>query len=220
MQGIIVLAMLDLTKLPETIPIFPLSGATLFPHCLLPLNIFEPRYVAMVSDALEQELSLIGMVQPESRSGDEIELYGVGCAGLVSGCRKTDDGRFEIILLGVSRFRLQTVAKSAAPYLMATVDWSDFSQDMRVEDDPPEFDHEGFGKIVKEFFASRGISVKLNPVEGRGVFFLVNEISMSADLAPEEKQALLEIPHLQERCRALEFLLRMDMSCGKEMTTQ
>ena len=212
--------MLDLTTLPETIPIFPLSGATLFPHCLLPLNIFEPRYVAMVGDALGEERSLIGMVQPKSREGEGNELYSIGCAGLISGCRNTDDGRYEIILLGVSRFRLETVAQGTAPYLKASVNWSEFSGDRRVEDDPPGFDHEGFGKVVKDFFASRGVEVKWNRIEGRGVFFLVNEISMSADLAPEEKQALLEIPNLNERSRALEFLMRMDMSCGKGMTAQ
>ena len=212
--------MLDLTTLPETIPIFPLSGATLFPHCLLPLNIFEPRYVAMVGDALEEERSLIGMVQPKSREGEANELYSIGCAGLISGCRNTEDGRYEIILLGVSRFRLESVSQGAEPYLKALVDWSEFGGDRQVEDDPPGFDHEGFAKVVKDFFASRGIEVKWNRVEGRGVFFLVNEISMSADLAPEEKQALLEIPNLNERSRALEFLMRMDMNCGKGMTTQ
>ena len=212
--------MIDLTKLPDVIPIFPLSGATMFPHCLLPLNIFEPRYVAMVSDALESESNLIGMVQPSSQSGEEGELYSVGCAGLISGCRKTEDGRYEIILLGVSRFRFQNLVQCATPYLNASVEWSEFGHDKRVENDPPGFDFEGFAGVVKRFFEVRGIALKWNRVEGRGVYFLVNEVSMSADLAPEEKQALLEIPHLPERSRALEFLLRMDMSCGKDMTTQ
>ena len=192
----------------------------MYPHCLLPLNIFEPRYVAMVSDALAWEKSIIGMVQPKSRDDADGELYAVGCAGQISGCRKTPDGRYEIILLGLSRFRLLSLRQEKTPYLMAEVSWSDYERDARIEDDPPEFDHEAFADVVKAFFASRGVEVKWSQIEGQGTFFLVNEIAMSSDLQPEEKQALLEIPSLRERCRALEFLLRMDMSCGKDMTAQ
>ncbi len=206
--------------LPETIPVFPLSGVVLFPRCELALNIFEPRYVAMVKDIIDGKEGLIGMIQPRSEDGSERDLYSVGCAGRIANCRKTEDGRFEISLQGVSRFRLQELVPGAAPYLQADVDWSDFGPDCGSEEEPAGDERSRFQDVLQRFAEAQGFKLDWSRVEKERFCDLVNWMTMFVGLAPEEKQALLEIPDAVERSRALELLITIAAQGGKEMTAQ
>ena len=131
----------SLADLPETIPIFPLPGALLLPRARLPLNIFEPRYLAMLEDTLKTPHRLIGMIQPmvmpEGKARRAARLHQIGCAGRVTAFQETEDGRYLITLSGVSRFRLGEMQEGFAPYLRARVDWSSFERDLgRAEQRP------------------------------------------------------------------------------------
>jgi Lon protease-like protein len=101
--------------LPDKIPLFPLPGALLLPRAMLPLQIFEPRYLAMLDETLKTSHRLIGMIQPRPVPSGEDELSSIGCAGRVTGFSETDDGRYRITLTGISRFRLQREVSGLPP---------------------------------------------------------------------------------------------------------
>ena len=112
-------------ELPEILPIFPLPGALLLPKSKLPLHIFEPKYLAMVDEALQNSFRLIGMLQTKQTSAviDKENLYDIGCAGRISNFSETDDGRYMITLSGVSRFKVLKVVEGFNPYIKAEVKW-------------------------------------------------------------------------------------------------
>jgi len=116
-----------MTDLPDTIPVFPLSGALLLPRARLPLHIFEPRYLQMVDDTLKTRHRLIGMIQPrEVPAAAEKRLHAIGCAGRLTGFSETEDGRYMITLSGLSRFRVLQEVQGFAPYRRCQVDWAPF----------------------------------------------------------------------------------------------
>ena len=203
-----------------TIPVFPLCGVILFPSCLLPLNIFEPRYLTMVNDTLETEDGLIGLIQRRSDNDDDDKVYNVGCAGTIFDSKRTEDGRIELVLRGVKRYRVLEIVNGPAPYPEASVDFSEFMDDDELEDEPEEFDFERFSAIASKFFGERGVEVNWDNVGSKGISNLINELSMFADLASEDKQALLEIRCLEERYHALEFLMMIDLHSGSKLTIQ
>src|ERR1700731_963988 len=132
----------DLAALPDTLPIFPLTGVLLLPRGRLPLNIFEPRYLAMTRDALGGE-RLIGMVQPSDPTvaGMNPPVYPIGCAGRLTQFSETDDGRFLITLTGVSRFRIREELPLLDGYRRVVPDWQPFAHD-RAAPGTPEFDRD------------------------------------------------------------------------------
>jgi uncharacterized protein len=221
----------SLADLPETIPVFPLPGALLLPRARLPLNIFEPRYLAMLDDTLRTEHRLIGMIQPvavpESAAGGVAggeeggRLHRIGCAGRVTAFQETEDGRYLITLSGVARFRLGAVQEGFSPYLRAPVDWSRFGRDLGRAETDPGFDREVFLGTLARFFDSAQLSSDWDSLKGAEVELLVNSLSILCPFDPEEKQALLEAPTLAERRATLmtlmEFALR---STGDEGAMQ
>src|SRR5690606_32519682 len=117
--------------LPETIPVFPLAGALLLPRGRLPLNIFEPRYLAMLDDAMRGG-RIVGMIQPDAAQAGSPQapaLYDTGCAGRIVAYEETGDGRYLITLAGVSRFRVREELDAATPYRQCRVDYSGFAND-------------------------------------------------------------------------------------------
>ena len=119
-----------LADLPEVIPVFPLPGALLLPRARLPLNIFEPRYLAMLDDVLRSDHRLIGMVQPYEGPAPQPKLHVIGCAGRVTSLSETEDGRYLIALTGVSRFRIGGELDGFTPYRRIRAEWPDFAADL------------------------------------------------------------------------------------------
>ena len=204
----------DRAALPQILPIFPLTGVLLLPRGRLPLNIFEPRYLAMTRDALGGE-RLIGMVQPnepqqDNRGGGSLNppVYPVGCAGRVTAFAETDDGRYLVTLTGVSRFRIRDELPLLSGYRRVVPDWQAFAQDLDV---PPAtgFDRERFIRGLKEFFTQRQISADWEAIDKAAGEHLITSIAMLCPFAPSEKQALLEAPDLDERARLLIALVEM-----------
>ena len=121
------------TDLPKTIPLFPLAGALLLPRTDLPLNIFEPRYLLMIEEAMKGE-RVIGIIQPQDSSDDaKPELESVGCAGRITSYSETDDGRLFVTITGVCRFTILQEVETSAPYRLANVDYRPFAVDFVSE---------------------------------------------------------------------------------------
>ena len=202
----------SLADLPETIAVFPLPGALMLPRARLPLNIFEPRYLAMLDDALKTEHRLIGMIQPLEKTGDgPPTLRRIGCAGRVTSFSETEDGRYLIALTGVCRFRVAEEVEGFQPYRRVKAEWTDFSRDLTARDADPGFDRKAFLGLLKRYFEASGLSSDWSSLEEADEEMLVNSLSMLCPFAVEEKQALLEAPRLAERretiCALMEFAI-------------
>ena len=197
-----------LADLPAEIAVFPLTGALLLPRGRLPLNIFEPRYLAMTMDALGQG-RLFGMVQPDARGKAGPGLYRIGCLGRISSFSETDDGRLLITLIGVTRFRiLEELPLAQGGYRRVRADYSDFVTDL-LEADPPPLDRPALLGALKPYFQVRGIEANWDAVEQTPDALLVTMLAMVCPFDPPEKQALLEAAEGQERAEMLVTLLRM-----------
>lgn len=199
--------------LPETIPVFPLPGALLLPRGRLPLNIFEPRYLAMLDDALKSDHRLIGMVQPYDGHEQPPKLHAVGCAGRVTSLSETEDGRYLIVLTGISRFGIRAEVEGFTPYRRLKVDWSDFAADL---DKPAarDFDKDSFLALLRRYFEVQNLSSDWDSMREAEPEMLVNSLSMMCPFAVEEKQALLEAPRFSDRADTLRQLLRFAIVSG------
>ncbi|HEX3862490.1 MAG TPA: LON peptidase substrate-binding domain-containing protein [Stellaceae bacterium] len=195
--------------LPEILPIFPLTGVLLLPRARLPLNIFEPRYLAMTRDALAGE-RLIGMVQPSdpAAGGMNPPVYPVGCAGRMTAFSETDDGRYLITLTGLSRFRIREELPLLSGYRRVTADWEPFARD-RDQSAAAGFDRSGLIAGLRHYFEQRNVSVDWQAIEKAPSEYLVNSIAMACPFAPNEKQALLEAADLDQRAALLTALVEM-----------
>lgn len=189
--------------LPNSIPIFPLEGVLLLPRGELPLNIFEPRYLAMVADALKGN-RLIGMIQPDFKTG---------CVGRIVRFEETMDGRYLISLRGVCRFRLgpdEPLTQNG--YRRAEVSWDEFSQDM-VRMGCLDIDKVHLKKLLRNYFESQGLSMDwelMDEVADEGLF---TTLAMVCPLPPQEKQALLEAKCCKSRADLFMKLLEMAVGC-------
>lgn len=205
-----------LADLPGIIPVFPLPGALLLPRSRLPLNIFEPRYLAMLDDTLKTEHRLIGMIQPivmpEGRASGR--LHQIGCAGRVTSLQETEDGRYLITLHGVSRFRLGELQEGFSPYLRAAVDWGSFERDLGRPERDESFDRDAFLSVLARFFSTAQLSSDWDSLKLADVELLVNSLSMLCPFDPEEKQALLEAPTLANRRETLVTLMEFALRSG------
>ncbi|MEM6441511.1 MAG: LON peptidase substrate-binding domain-containing protein [Pseudomonadota bacterium] len=205
----------SLSDLPETIPVFPLPGALLLPRGRLPLNIFEPRYLAMLDDALKTDHRLIGMIQPfEARDDAPPKLRQIGCAGRVIAFSEAEDGRYLITLAGVSRFRVTEEIDGFPPYRRVKADWGSFGRDLGREEDDPEFDRKAFLDTLKRFFSVAQLSSDWDTLREADAEMLVNSLAMLCPFEVEEKQALLEAPTLVERRETLAALMQFAIAAG------
>lgn len=206
-----------LADLPEVIPIFPLPGALLLPRARLPLNIFEPRYLAMLEDTLKTPDRLIGMVQPiamPDRRGGEGRLHRIGCAGRVTAMQETEDGRYLITLHGACRFRLREENEGFTPYLRATVDWSSFERDLGRGESDETFDREAFLEVLARYFDTAQLASDWDSMKEADAELLINSLSILCPFDPEEKQALLEAPTLTNRRETLVTLMEFALRGG------
>ena len=214
--------MISVADLPDTIPVFPLPGALLLPRARLPLHIFEPRYLAMLDDALKTQHRLIGMIQPRdgSREGAP-SLHAIGCAGRVTAFSETEDGRYMITLSGISRFRVAQEVDGFTPYRRCTVTWSSFTQDTGPVEHDPGFDRDSFFRLLGRYFDSEGLQTDWDSLKDAEDELLLNSLSMLCPFEPEDKQALLEAPSLSTRRETLVTLLEFALrSGGQEETMQ
>jgi uncharacterized protein len=195
-------------ELPTVLPIFPLTGALLLPRGEMPLNIFEPRYLAMTRDALAGD-RLIGMVQPLDSRGDAAEpaIYRTGCAGRLTSFSETEDGRYLITLTGLLRFDITEELAQDRLYRRVVPDWHRYRRDLEMQE--TAIGRERFLAALKPFFAKQGITADWDAMAGAADERLITVIAMLGPFAPREKQALLEAHDLAERARVLTALIEM-----------
>jgi len=195
--------------LPDRIAIFPLTGVLLLPRGDLPLNIFEPRYLNMVSDALGAD-RMIGMIQPKVHESREVgpPVYRTGCAGRIVRFEETPDGRFLITLRGVCRFDVAAELPGCRGYRPVTPDWSHYRDDLNA-DASAGLDRERLLGALRGYFEAQGIAADWNAIESSPDERLITCLAMICPFAPPEKQALLEAPTLAERAAVLTALVEM-----------
>lgn len=191
--------------LPSQIPIFPLPNALLLPEGQLPLNIFEPRYLAMVEDALGRPGRLIGMVQPIDEDG---ELFGIGCAGRIGYFQETGDDRFMIALNGVCRFRLTGHHLTERGYRMADVSWDEFVADLENSGDGIA-DRDHMFSVMRRYFDTQGFEADWDQIERSDDSAILNTLAMICPFEVAEKQALLEAEGMRRRADLLIAMMEM-----------
>ena len=195
--------------LPARLPLFPLSGAVLMPRARIPLHVFEPRYLQMLDDALKTDHRLIGLIQPEGEG-----LSAIGCAGRVVAFSETDDGRQMISLLAVSRFRLTEVQEGFTPYLMAEVDWSSFTHDLKGTEDDPGLDRDTLFPLLRRYMDAHELSTDWDAASEAQDEALINSLSMVLPFSSGDRQALLESPTLSDRRELLQGLIEFALHGG------
>ena len=201
---------------PSVIPVFPLPGALLLPRGQIPLNIFEPRYLAMVDDALKGD-RLIGMVQPDMDNGTSStvpRLYHVGCAGRITQFAETGDGRYLITLVGVARFRIGEELLSTTPYRQCRVGFGDYTIDFTARAGEEAVDRAGVVKALRDFVNAADVRVDWQGIEDAPNEALVNALCMMSPFGVREKQALLEAEDLKTRAEVLIALTEIELARG------
>ena len=197
----------EYASLPDRLPIFPLEDAVLMPQFDLPLNIFEPRYLNMVEDALRGE-RMFGMVQPDPRGrGDPAAVYATGCAGRITSYQETSDARILLSLSGVCRFDIRAELPATRGYRLVVPDWSRFFVDYRLEEEASPDLRKGLIEGLRRYFRVTRLEVDWAVLEELPTTRLVNTLSAVLPLAPAEKQAILEAVSLAERLTALRAAL-------------
>lgn len=202
---------------PTVIPVFPLPGALLLPRGQIPLNIFEPRYLAMVDDALKGD-RVIGMIQPDADGGGSAltpKLYRVGCAGRITQFAETGDGRYLITLVGIARFRIEEELSVTTPYRQCRVTFEPFEIDFTARAGEDEVDREGVVKALRDFVEAAHVRVDWKGIEEAPNEALVNALSMMSPFGVREKQALLEALTLKQRAEALIALTEIELARGE-----
>lgn len=204
-------------QLPELVPIFPLTGALLLPFSHRPLNIFEPRYIEMVDEALASN-RLIGLVQPKD-PGEEspkgmAPLHDVGCLGRITHFEESGDGRYFIILEGVTRFRIKEELLQSLPFRMASILTAGFEADFVRNDGEEAVDRARFVKMMRDYAEFASIDLNWEEIERTGTGELVNFCAMVSPYGPAEKQVLLEALTLNDRAETLIAMTEYEMAGG------
>ena len=199
-----------IADLPQVIPVFPLPGAILLPRGQLPLNIFEPRYLNMIDDAMAGD-RIIGMIQPQLEVKGLTRLSPVGCAGRITSFAETSDGRYLITLTGCARFRLGNELPTQTPYRQVRADFTPFGKDLAAPPaDDAGLDRDALLEALRAYLETRGLDIDWDTAETAPPEALVNSLSMALPFDPPEKQALLEAPGLIDRSAVLTALLTID----------
>jgi len=206
--------------LPKELIVFPLPGALLLPHGRLPLNIFEPRYLNMVEDALAERRTF-GMIQTrEPHDGlvpDGAEVFDVGCAGRIISFAETGDGRFVLTLEGVCRFRIVREIEGRRGYRRMAVDYGPYRHDM--EDDDWQLDRESFFKLLKRYLDARGLRVDADALERAPDRLVVATLGMMCPFDVKEKQALVEASDMRAMTEIMRSLMEMSIIAGEDQST-
>ncbi|MFL9825854.1 LON peptidase substrate-binding domain-containing protein [Rhodoplanes sp. SY1] len=204
--------------LPSTLPVFPLPGALLLPRGQMPLNIFEPRYLAMVDDALRSGHRLIGMIQPDSAHPgpeDKPTLFRVGCVGRITQFAESGDGRYLLQLTGVSRFRLEHELAVDTPYRQCLVSYAPFADDFVARKGEKAVDRAALLRALRDFLEANKLKADWDGIESAPNEALVNALAMMSPYGPAEKQALLEAPDLKTRAEILVAVTEIELAKGR-----
>ncbi|HRY23210.1 MAG: LON peptidase substrate-binding domain-containing protein [Geminicoccaceae bacterium] len=207
-----------LESLPGRFPIFPLPGAVLLPGGNLPLNIFEPRYLQMVRDAMQTD-KVIGMIQPRGQAGGgeaaegQPPIYGTGCAGRISSFRETEDGRFLITLTGIARFDVAEELAVTTPYRQVVAAFDRWHDDLQPEP-PPDALRGDLLTALKGYFERQQIEADWETIKDAPLAGLVTSLVMICPFEPNEKQALLEAANLNAQAELLIALMCMAGTTG------
>ncbi len=197
----------SIDHLPEVLPVFPLNGVLLLPRGRLPLNIFEPRYLAMFDDALGGA-RLIGMIQPSNPAAAEPPpLFSVGCAGRITAFSETGDGRYLVTLDGIARFRVRDELPLQRGYRRVVPDWRAFAGDLAEEEGG--VDRSRLIDLLQAYFRQQGLSASWDAIGQTPDERLVTSLAMICPFQPSEKQALLEADCLSARGRLMMALLEI-----------
>jgi uncharacterized protein len=201
--------------LPETIPVFPLPGALLLPRGQMPLNIFEPRYLAMIDDSLRDGHRLVGMIQPDTaHPGPEQKpnLYRVGCAGRITQLSETGDGRYLLQLTGVARFRIEEELSVATAYRQCRVTFAPFAGDFFARKGEVAVDRDRLLEALRAFLKANNLKADWHGIESAPNEALVNALAMMSSYGPAEKQAMLEAPDLKTRAEILIAVTEIELA--------
>ena len=207
--------------MPGTLALFPLSGALLLPRGQLPLNIFEPRYLQMIDDALRTH-RMIGMIQPDLEAGDEKPvppLFKVGCAGRITQFAESGDGRYIVTLTGISRFALIEEIPAVTPYRQSRIDFTAFASDFSPRAGEDQVDRNGVLKALRDFAEENDLQIDWDSINQAPNEALVNALSMMSPFGPREKQALLEAEDLKNRAEVLVAITEIELARGKNTMT-
>jgi Lon protease-like protein len=201
--------------LPGTIPLFPLPGALLLPRGQMPLNIFEPRYLAMVDDCLRDGHRLIGMIQPDpAHSGlaDKPPLYKIGCVGRITQLAESGDGRYLIELTGVARFRIEEELTVLTAYRQCRVTYAPFADDFVARKGENDVDRKAVLRALNDFMKANDLKADWEDIDKAPNEALVNALAMMSPYGPAEKQALLEAPDLKTRAELLVAITEIELA--------
>lgn len=205
--------------LPPRLPVFPLRGAILLPRATLPLNVFEPRYLAMIDDVMSGS-RIIGILQPEGSDEEDGEspvdksagLRNVGCAGRVTAYQELDDSRIMITLTGIVRFSCIGEAESGKPYRVMSVSYDQFATDLKEGLGEERVDRQNLLRVLRSYLDANGLKTDWSAIQRASNEFLINALSVMCPYGPEEKQALLEAKDLQSRADVLVALAEIDLA--------
>ena len=201
---------MNIFELPNEIPVFPLSNFILFPKTTVPLNIFEPRYIDMINDAMKSN-KMIGMIQPryEKNQDNTPNLYEIGCLGKIISFRETEDDRFLIEVKGLIRFKKVNEISNNKKYRSLKVDFSNYSNDLSDIKEKLKFsDLELIFKDLKSLFEKKGFIINWKALEKQSLDETINALAMASPFAIEEKQILLEAKDLDTRKNKIAEILK------------
>lgn len=198
-----------LNELPKEIPVFPLSNFIIFPDTTVPLNIFEPRYIQMVDDCMKSN-RVMGMIQPKKTGNlKKPDLYNVGCIGKITSFNETEDGRYLIVLNGISRFKIVSEVSTNKLYRICKVNYENFLSDLNPKKESLNFSSlETIFKDLKDFFDKKGYMINWSELKNQDLGYTINTLSMASPFSLEEKQTLLESLNINERKSKLEKILK------------
>ena len=207
-------------KMPNEIPIFPLSNFIIFPETAVPLNIFEPRYLQMINDSMKSN-KLIGMVQPKKTGKlNKPDLYDVGCVGKITSFKETNDGRYLIVINGINRFKIIEEILTEKLYRICKISYENFSNDIIEKKENINFsDLELIFKNLKNIFEKKGFIINWSELKNQNLNQTINTLSMASPFSLEEKQILLESTDIKSRKHKLEEILKTYITDEFQNTT-
>ena len=203
--------LMEKKNLPSKIAVFPLSNAIFFPKTILPLNIFEERYIQLINDCMKEN-RMFGMVQPKRKIDKSPDVYEIGCLGKIISFYETVDNRFVISLSGLIRFRIKNELEQKKLYRMFDVDYSEFLDDLEVkQNNLADYDKKKFLKKIKIFFQKVNYPIDYNELIKLNFEQLINTVCMISPFSIEEKQKLIESFKIEDKIKLLNEIINFNL---------